>query len=202
MTPDTTAGSKTPQILHNQPINTRDEFLILSDQPCSDETCGFCRPGIPAFQGFAGDKKVFVLEFKMPHDVTPTDFNNDMSAMWLLNSNIPRSFQYGLKNSQCACWESGCGELDLFEILVDNKDSLKSHYHSSQGTGNQYGGGGSEDYFPRPTDKFVKAAVIFDGVKKVIIRFLPDNTIFRKEMVDEDFMDLTSCDASVYTLQS
>lgn len=202
MSPDTKTGSPTPNILYNNPINSGDEFAIFSDQPCTDATCGFCRPGIPAFQGFAGDTKIFVFEFKMPRDGN-TGFNGDMPAIWALNSNVPRSFQYGIKKGSCSCWETGCGELDLFEILTDNKGSLISHYHSTQGTGNQYGGGGSPDYFERPVDKFMKAAVIFDGAKKdVIIRFLPDDCVFGKEMVDEDFMDLQGVQASEFPLPS
>lgn len=208
MSPDSTKGSKNPQTLHNAPIGTCDEFVIFSDQLCSVETCGYYRSDIPAYQGFAGDKKIFVFEFSMPHNATGAPLNDDMPAIWALNSKIPRTFQYGIgdgvkfPHQSCSCWESGCGELDLFEILEGNKANLISHYHSEQGTNNQYGGGGSADYFTRPCDNSVKAAVIFDGNKEVIIRFLPDSTAFTKEMVDEDFMDLKDCSASVYTLPS
>jgi len=203
MSPDTKSGSATPKILKNGQISTCDEFIIFSDQPCTPETCGYSRPGIPAFQGFAGDKKIFVFEFSMPHDVTGSTINDDMPAIWALNSKIPRTFQYGIGDGQkfpfqtCSCWESGCGELDLFEVLEGAKNYLKTHYHSQQG--NQ--GGGSEEYFPRPVDKFVKAAVIFNGDKEVTIRILPDDTEFKETMGGDTIKKFTTCDSSsIYSL--
>lgn len=50
MSPDVKMGSKDPQILQNAPIKTRDEFIIFSDLPCTVETCGYWREGIPAYR--------------------------------------------------------------------------------------------------------------------------------------------------------
>lgn len=105
----------------------------------------------------------------MPNDVSSNDYtpNNNLPAIWALNAKIPRTSQYALKpNNPCSCWKSGCGELDLFEVIKDAPQYCKTHYHSSQGGL----GGGCPDYFDRPVGKFVKGMVIFDGVKQVTIK--------------------------------
>ena len=83
--------------------------------------------------------------------------NGDMPAIWMLNAQIPRTLQYG--DSLCSCWTSGCGEFDIFEILSAGSDKLISHLQDKQGGS----GGGSSDYFARPTSGSMKAAVIFTG---------------------------------------
>lgn len=186
MSPDAKKGSATPQTLQNAPVNTRDEYIIFSDEEC-DESCGFYRPGIPAYKGFAGSKKIFVFEFSMPNDVTDQDFNNDLPAIWALNSKIPRTSQYGIGGKPCSCWDSGCGELDLFEVLKDANSMCKTHYHSKQGAVGQYGGGGDVSYFPRPLQP-VKYAVYFDGDKNVKITKLPSNISFPKAFSGEDII--------------
>lgn len=182
MSSDTTVGAKNPQILQNAPIKSRDEFMIFSDEEC-DDSCGFSRPGIPAFKGFAGSKKIFVFEFSMPDDVTPNpnndpelSFNDNMPAIWALNSKIPRTSQYVLGQNSCSCWSSGCGELDLFEVLKDATPMCKSHFHSKKGAG-----GGDPNYFPRPVNGFVKYAVYFNDDNSATITKLPDSLKFPKK---------------------
>ena len=133
-------------------------------------------------EGFAGSKKIFVFEFSMPHDVTPNpkndpelDFNDDMPAIWALNSRIPRTSQYVLGTSSCSCWSSGCGELDLFEVLKDATPMCKTHFHSKQGAG-----GGDPNYFPRPEGGSVKYAVYFND-KSATITKLRDDLEFPEE---------------------
>lgn len=197
MSPDTKVGAKSPQILQNAPIKSRDEFIIFSDEKC-DDSCGFYRPGIPAYsmcllipicfiyftnviiEGFAGSKKILVFEFSMPNDVTPNPqndpeltFNDNMPAIWALNSKIPRTSQYVLGTSSCSCWSSGCGELDLFEVLKDATPMCKTHFHSKQGAG-----GGDPNYFPRPVNGPVKYAVYFNDDKTATITKLPDSLQF------------------------
>ncbi|KAF8469644.1 putative TOS1-like glycosyl hydrolase-domain-containing protein [Kalaharituber pfeilii] len=194
MTPDATAGSATPQILQNAPLKSRDEFIIFSNKSCDVATCGYWRPDIPAYQGFAGDKKIFVFEFSMPTDDSrPTghrddNFNRDLPSIWALNSKIPRTFQYGMgEYGSCSCWPS-CGELDLFEVIVGANKFVKTHYHSDQGAKGQLkGGGGNPDYFDRPYE-YIKAAVHFDGNKAATISILPSSISFPRicgsELVD------------------
>ena len=67
--------------------------------------------------------------------------------------------------------------MDLFEILTAGSDKLISHIHDGQD-------GGTQDYFDRPTDGTLKAAVIFNS---------SDETIHIVE-VDESFDESLSDD--------
>ncbi|EGV64173.1 target of Sbf [Yamadazyma tenuis] len=171
---DASGGSSSPQVLDYTLVGSNTEFIIMSDTKCSGDDCGFYRDGIPAYKGFSGSKKVFVFEFQMPQATgAETVDNYDMPAIWALNAKIPRTLQYG--KSSCSCWP-GCGELDLFEILSQGSSKLISHLHSDQGSG----GGGSQDYFERPYDSTLKAAVVFDGTDVTIVE------------VDDDFDEVLS----------
>lgn len=157
------------EVLGEVTFSSDEEFIIFSGSSCSDSSvgdCGYYRSGIPAYHGFAGASKIFVFEFTMPHDSSGSS-NPDMPAIWMLNAKIPRTLQYG--KSSCSCWSTGCGELDLFEILTEGDTRLISHIHDGQGNnGNAQGGGGSQDYFTRPTSGSMKGAVIFDGSSQKI----------------------------------
>lgn len=100
-------------------------------------------------------------------------FNGDMPAIWALNAKIPRSAQY----NACSCW-SKCGEFDFFEVLASGDTKCKSTVHATNS-------GGSSDYFPRPTDQYMKGAVVFDGdAGGVAIKILPSDTDFSKGLDD------------------
>ncbi|KAH3675667.1 hypothetical protein WICMUC_002584 [Wickerhamomyces mucosus] len=162
-------------------IGSDTEYVIFSGSSCSDSSvgdCGYYRTNIPAYHGFGGSEKIFVFEFEMPHETASSSASNpDMPAIWLLNAKIPRTLQYG--SSSCSCWSTGCGELDLFEILSESSEKLISHIHDGQGdNGSTYGGGGSQDYFVRPTSSSLKAAVIFNSDKSIHIVQLDDSTSF------------------------
>ncbi|CCD24195.1 Tos1p NDAI_0C05360 [Naumovozyma dairenensis CBS 421] len=171
----TGCSSATP--LDDVTVASGKEFIIFSGDSCdgSNDGCGYYRDGIPAYHGFGGDHKIFVFEFLMPSDTSGSAMNQDMPAVWLLNAKIPRTLQYG--DASCSCWETGCGEMDLFEILTAGSDKLISHVHDGQD-------GGTQDYFTRPTETSLKVAVIFNG---------NDNTIHIVE-VSEDFDDVLSED--------
>ncbi|KAK9469141.1 putative TOS1-like glycosyl hydrolase-domain-containing protein [Lipomyces arxii] len=151
------------QILGDVLIPSNTEVIVFSDTSCNNANCGYYRDGIPAYYGFGGDMKLFLLEFSMPSDAS-AGFNADMPAVWFLNGKVPRTSQYG----SCSCWTTGCGEFDAFEVLSSGSDYLTSHLHTWQGTNTNYGGGGTGDYFTRPTESTMKAAVIFDGSDKAI----------------------------------
>lgn len=160
---DNSGCSSTPVALGDVTIGSNTEFLIMSGLTCGDKSetssCGFYRPGIPAYHGWSGVEKIFVFEYEMPSSGA-TGFNGDMPAIWMLNAKIPRTLQYGAQS--CSCWSSGCGELDLFEILSTGSSKLITHLHDKQGdNGSGYGGGGSGDYMQRPLQGSVKAAAIF-----------------------------------------
>lgn len=159
------------------------EFVIFSGQSCSSSSsqgteCGYYRSNIPAYHGFGGAEKIFVFEFEMPTDSSSSGASNpDMPAVWLLNAKIPRTLQYG--SSSCSCWGTGCGELDLFEILSQGSTKLISHIHDGQGNdGSSTGGGGSQDYFTRPTSGSFKGACIFNSDKSIHIVQLDGTTSF------------------------
>lgn len=156
---DGVSGAGSAYALDDITLKSGQEYMIFSGAECANGDCGYFRENIPAYHGFAGQSKIFVFEFQMPSDTAGSGYNQDMPAIWLLNAKIPRTLQYG--NADCSCWESGCGEMDLFEILSSGSDKLISHVHDGQG-------GGSQDYFQRPVDGTMKAAVIFNGADKTI----------------------------------
>lgn len=160
---DNSGCSSSPVALGDVLIGSNKEFLIMSGLKCGDKSensgCGFYRSGIPAYHGWSGVEKIFVFEFQMPSSGA-TGFNGDMPAIWMLNAKIPRTLQYGAKS--CSCWDTGCGELDLFEILSTGSNMMITHLHDKQGdNGSGYGGGGSADYVQRPLLGSMKAAAIF-----------------------------------------
>ena len=110
-----------------------------------------------------------MFEYMMPMD-GQTGFNGDMPAIWILNANIPRTVQYG--NDTCSCWESGCGEFDIVEALMDGSMLLKSTLHTNTP-------GGDPDYIERPTSATMKLAVVFSSSSSTIsIQVLPNTTNF------------------------
>jgi hypothetical protein len=113
-----------------------------------------------------------------------TGFNGDMPAIWLLNSKIPRTQQYG----DCSCWEGGCGEADIFEVLTSGDTKAKSTFHFAQSIG-------SSDYFTRPTSSYIKVAVVFQASSATAsIKIIDSSTNFSASLtgaqvatfVDED----------------
>jgi hypothetical protein len=119
--------------------------------------------------GFDGPTKMFLVEFSMPMS-GQTGFGADMPAVWVLNAQIPNTLQYG--EATCSCWESGCGEFDIFEILDSGNTRAKSTWHGNVS-------GGDSNYFHRPTGSTMKAAIVFDGNSSAAsIVVLPDDTDF------------------------
>jgi hypothetical protein len=110
-----------------------------------------------------------MFEFAMPMD-GQEGFEGNQPAIWALNAKIPRTDQYG--NASCSCWESGCGEFDIVEALIDGSPFLKSTLHDNTS-------GGDSDYIARPTSATMKLAVVFSSSSSTIhIQVLPDSTDF------------------------
>lgn len=150
-----------------------DEVMIFSDKECSNGDCGYVRPGSRAYRkfshrevvmgsdilrryldGFGGAQKAFLMEFSMPLS-GKRGLHEDMPAIWMLNALIPQTQQYG----SCSCWDSGCGEFDLFEVLDSGNTRCKSTFQMSK-----YGkSGGNSDYFERPTSGTITAVVVLTG---------------------------------------
>lgn len=194
---DGSSCASSPETLSDVTLDSNDEVIIFTDNKCSGDDCGFTRDGIPAYHGFDGSKKIFLFEFSMPFANGDTSiYNYDMPAIWSLNAQIPRTLQYG--NALCSCWTTGCGELDLFEILSAGNTKCTTTLHTKQGGA----GKGSPDYFARPTGDAIKAAVIFDG-QSVTITTLDDSVDFSASL-DEDtingWISSTSGSGSVVAL--
>lgn len=200
---DGVSGAASAQPLGDVTLDSNKEFMIFSGSQCSPSSpngdCGYYRDGIPAYHGFAGANKIFVFEFQMPAATDGGSFNHDMPAIWLLNAKIPRTLQYG--NSACSCWSTGCGEFDIFEILSSGSDKLISHLHDGQGapSASSYGGTGSADYFKRPYDSTMKAAVVFkDGEISIVV--LDDSTTFGSSLSSSSVDSWLSQSASIASL--
>ncbi|KAK9243671.1 putative TOS1-like glycosyl hydrolase-domain-containing protein [Lipomyces tetrasporus] len=194
-----TAASEA-QVLGDVLLPSNAEVVMFTDTECGDSNCGYYRDGIPAYVGFNGDTKLFLLEFSMPTDTSSgASYNVDMPAIWFLNGKIPRTQQYG----SCSCWSSGCGEFDAFEVLSTGSQYLTSHLHTWQGTDNNYGGGGTSDYFSRPTDSTMKAAILFDGnSKSVNLVELHPSTDFGDSITAESIAQWISSSATVVSIAS
>ncbi|TAQ87470.1 hypothetical protein B7494_g4209 [Chlorociboria aeruginascens] len=170
---DGTGGSSTPQILADTTIPSDAEVIVMLSQQCRENDCGYVRPGAVAYHGFDGADKLFLMEFSMPLD-GERGFNGDLPAIWLLNSEIPRTLQYGKDN--CSCWETGCGEFDIAEALHSGSMNLKSTLHAVQR-------GGDSDFLIRPTSGTMKLAVVFSSRDSTIhIQVLPDETTFSSNL--------------------
>jgi Putative TOS1-like glycosyl hydrolase (DUF2401) len=166
------------------PTNT--EIAIFSDTEC-DDSCGFTRPKAPAYKGFNGADKVFMMEFDMPDDnASPggTPFNRNMPAIWALNAQIPRVGQY-LSQTGCSCWSTGCGELDMFEVLDGGDYRMTSTVHRGST------GAGCSDFFTRPNGSSMKAAVLMSN-NNIVIQVLPDSFNFSTAMTAQQIADLFS----------
>ncbi|KAK9365644.1 putative TOS1-like glycosyl hydrolase-domain-containing protein [Lipomyces kononenkoae] len=177
------------------------EVIIFTDTECSTSSCGYYREDIPAYVGFTGDTKLFLLEFSMPTDSSSPEGtgNLDMPAVWFLNGKIPRTQQYG----SCSCWDSGCGEFDAFEVLSTGSQYMVPTLHTWQGTNNQYGGGGSSDYFVRPTNGSMKAAIIFDGNNMAInLLELDPSTDFTDSISPDTISQWLATNGTVVQIQS
>ncbi|KAG5956518.1 hypothetical protein E4U58_006547 [Claviceps cyperi] len=169
-------GASSPHILSNNQIPSNKEFAIFSAEKC-DGSCGFARAKDVAYKGFGGANKVFLFHFKMPLDGDRT-FNGDMPALWALNARIPRTAQY----NACSCWETGCGEADIYEVLTPGDTKCKSTFHLANGAG-------SSDYFARPVDKYIKVAAVFhEQTASVSIKKLSDDVDFSKGLDDATVM--------------
>lgn len=85
----------------------------------------------------------------MPHTAA------DMPAIWIENTRVPYTQQYGA----CSCWDSGCGEWDIFEILHAGKEKAEITFHLDPPAGDA-------NWMQRPVDQNapIKVAVWFDPV--------------------------------------
>jgi len=154
---DGCSGAASPQVLSSTALPSSAEIVIMSDNECSGDDCGATMPGTVAYHGFGGAQKAFFFEFEMPDEPSQQTgaWTGNMPAIWALNAQIPRTLQYG--NPTCSCWATGCGELDIFEVLAPGDTRAKSTLH-----GNAPCSGGNSDYFSRPTNGTITVGVLMN----------------------------------------
>lgn len=139
------------------------EVNVMSELTCAASgKCGFSR-GV-AHEGWSGTSKIFMVQAQMPH--APAG-SKDLPAIWLLNGQVVRTAEYG-----CNCrgmgdqgkWKGGCGELDVAEVIEQDKEALTSTIYSFKGSR------GTNPVTPRPTDGSVVFVVIFceSGVVQIL----------------------------------
>ncbi|KAK1823215.1 target of Sbf [Friedmanniomyces endolithicus] len=173
---DGKSGASSAQTLADTTLPSIAEVVIMSDSPCSGNDCGFYRDGTVAYHGFDGPSKAFFFEFQMPTtgETAASEYSPvDMPAIWALNALIPRTLQYGA--ASCSCWTSGCGEFDLFEVLAAGDQRMKSTLHGNIA-------GGDSDYFKRPSDAPIKAAMVLYNNNNIHLKLLDNSTDFSSTM--------------------
>ncbi|KAF2754329.1 hypothetical protein EJ05DRAFT_156191 [Pseudovirgaria hyperparasitica] len=181
---DGTTAAKSSTPFGGSLATSANEVFIMTDKVCNGDDCGFYRPNSVAHHGFNGSSKAFLFEFQMPDN--PSGDSSGLPnapAIWMLNANIPRVSQYGTDSAtktSCSCWDSGCGEFDIFEVLSAGDKRCKSTLHRQHNAQ-----GGDSNYFKRPTDAPVKVAVVMTG-GNFIIATLKDDVTF-----DETFESST-----------
>jgi len=162
------------------------EIIVMSGEECSGNDCGYYRPGSVAYHGFDGADKVFMMEFSMP-SAADSGFNGDMPAVWMLNAQIPRTLQYG--SPTCSCWETGCGEFDIMEVLSSGATQCKSTFHTNTLAGDS-------DYIDRPTSGTIKIAVIFSSATSTAhIQVLDDSIDFGTSLTTDEIQAMVSSTA-------
>lgn len=192
-------------------IKSDEEFVIFSDISCPNssvyDTCGVYREGIPAYEGFYGDVKLFLFEFEAPTETqtNSSSFSSyDMPAIWVLNSQIPRQSQYPT-NSNCSCWASGCGEFDIFEVLNGTtNDMFFSTFHTFQGVDSISTGLTQNSYYKRDTNSTMIGGVVFDSDGNTI-SFMSSSLSFNDSISASDLLSVIQSntkDESEKTLSS
>lgn len=117
--------------------------------------------------------------------------NLDTPAIWMLNTQIPQTQQYG----DCSCWDSGCGEFDLFEVLDSGNTRCKSTFHMKKP-------GGASDYFKRPTTGTLTAIVVLSGDNDAAhIKVLDAGHSFDTTLSSKDIGDFCSVDKDTSTFR-
>ncbi|GMM27712.1 Toh1 protein [Martiniozyma asiatica (nom. inval.)] len=177
-------------VLGNVTIPSSEEITIMSGVECEGDSCGVYRSDSKAYHGFYGVNKMFLFEFAAPSDLSEETLKNktdgyDMTAIWLLNAQIPRTAQYPT-NSDCSSWGSGSGEFDIFEIVNDTE---RTHFYSTihDFQGIEYISEGIQNYayLERTPESVMKGGVIFgeDGTATV---FLSNSTTFDDSIANTD----------------
>ncbi|OUM55186.1 hypothetical protein BVG19_g4676 [[Candida] boidinii] len=197
---DATSASTESKVIDDVTIHSNEEFIIMSNLTCESsgwgKNCGVYRDGIPAYHGYDGTTKMFLFQFEAPmEDDSTMTVNNtasyNMPAIWLLNAHIPRTAQYPY-NPNCSCWNSGCGEFDIFEVLNNTESThFFTTIHDYQGTDDIEGGLPIYGWLERTPNQVMKGGVVFDsnGVATV---FISSDTTFDDNLSSTDLSNWIS----------
>ena len=98
-----------------------------------------------------------------------------------MNAQVALTSQYG-QNQNCSCWSSGCGELDVLEVLDSGNTRCKSTLH-------MWPAGGSSDYFERPVNDTIKVGVIFYGKGELATIQLLDDIVSFPEVLTAGYVE-------------
>ncbi|OLL22439.1 Protein TOS1 [Neolecta irregularis DAH-3] len=194
-----------PQTLEQTVIPSNVEIIVKTGQKCGDNCPGFVRGGPEvAYHGFKPEDSIFIVELLMPHDNVNSPINNDMPAFWMLNSRIADCGQY----SPSSCWDTGCGEFDILEVLDPGNERCTSHLHIAQGgastNGKISGGGGSPDWIARPVQTPKKFLVYFKSAAHTIDILALDDSFVIGDTITQDQLSaaLAEHPASIFTVPS
>ena len=122
-----------------------------------------------------------MVELEMPM-TGKTGWNEDMPALWALNAKIPRTLQYG--KPECSCWKTGCGELDILEILDSGNKRAKTTFHGNIA-------GGDSNWIERPADGSIKLGVLFNAdTRSTHITVLDSDTEFGETIGLDDIVKI------------
>ena len=148
-------------------------------------------------EGWKGANKVFLVKFSMP-DTGTEGFNKNMPAAWILHASIARTGQY----TDCSCWKGdlecpqagSCGEADIFEVLESGSKKLTSTFHFADSLG-------TSDYFDRPVDKAITAAIVFQASSSMVsVKVLDDDFDFSSTLTPEQVDELMNDESESDTI--
>lgn len=192
---DVKSGSATPQVFDGN-LDGDTELVIFSDQDCSSsDVCGYSRPDTVAHVGFENTESLFLFDFSMPISGQNPDAS-ELPAIWLLNAQIPRTLQYG--PPECSCWSSGCGEMDIFEVLDAGDTRMKATWHGDNP-------GGSSYYFQRPQTLQKAGVLLSESNAAVTIFYLPDDAEFSADLTADtvnSWIENAASQGALFTLSS
>lgn len=143
-------------------IQTGAEINIMTEKKCEKDTCkGYFDEN--GYEGWNGGKKMFVTKVQMPQGAKP-----NQPAIWMLNSQIVRSNQYGC-NCRGMGAKGGCGELDIAEVIetLPSRDKVTTHYYYFDD-----GNSGADNFAARPTDAPTTYITLIDESGEGTIKIL------------------------------
>lgn len=173
VTPDGSSPAKSAEVWSGS-LDSEVGITVMTDKPCGapdiNGNCGYYLDGTVAYQGFSGVQRAVFFKFTMPHTSAASGgYYWDLPAIWSLNALISNTGQFSGNN----CWQSGCGEFDILEVVKDSMIPDPDRVKGQVCLHTNYQNGGMGDYLPRPVDTFMTLAVLYSG-SSIKIQIVPD----------------------------